>query len=72
MEVKLTDYKTIAETAVEWSVSTRMIHHYCNAGRIPGAIKVSRIWIIPRDAVKPEDGRKNNRRRPKSNRRETQ
>ena len=64
MEVKITDYKTISETAKEWGVTTRMVHLYCAAGRIQGALKISRIWMIPRDAEKPADERRNNRRRP--------
>jgi hypothetical protein len=65
MEVKLSDYKTIGETAREWNISTRMVLRYCNGGRIPGAVQISRIWFIPRDAQKPTDRRVNNRRRPK-------
>ena len=27
------------------------------AGRIPGAVKMATIWLIPKDAEKPIDGR---------------
>ncbi|MFV0241954.1 MAG: helix-turn-helix domain-containing protein [Lacrimispora sphenoides] len=65
MDTKFTDYKTPKETAAEWGVTLRMVHLYCAAGRIPDVIKLGRMWLIPRDAVKPSDGRKNNRRQPK-------
>ncbi|MDR0293257.1 MAG: DNA-binding protein [Oscillospiraceae bacterium] len=65
MDVKFTDYKRVNETGSEWGVTTRMVILYCTAGRIPGALKSGGIWFIPRDAKKPEDGRRNNRRQPK-------
>ena len=65
MEIKFSDYKAVQETAAEWNISTRMVIRYCVAGRLPGAVKAAGLWLIPRDAAKPEDGRKNNRRHPK-------
>jgi hypothetical protein len=35
------------------------------ARRIVGAVRFGRGCMTPKDAVKPEDGRKNNRRQPK-------
>ena len=32
-------------------------NYYCAAGRIPGAVKMATIWLIPKDAEKPIDGR---------------
>lgn len=31
--------------------------HYCAGGRIPGAVKMATIWLIPKDAEKPVDMR---------------
>jgi len=59
------DYITITEAAEKWGVSTRAITYHVVAGRIPGAEKKGRMWLIPKDAQKPEDLRKNNRRHPK-------
>lgn len=28
----------------------------CAAGRIPGAVKMATIWLVPKDAKKPVDG----------------
>ncbi|GHV42118.1 hypothetical protein FACS189490_10400 [Clostridia bacterium] len=65
METKFFDYKTVKEAATEWGISERRVLMYCQAGRIPGLVNPGRIWFIPRDAVKPADGRVNNRRHPR-------
>ena len=38
-------------------VTPRRVNYYCAAGRIPGAVKMATIWLIPKDAEKPIDGR---------------
>lgn len=35
-----------------------MINYYCSAGRIAGAEKKGTVWLIPKDAEKPIDGRR--------------
>ena len=52
------DYMTLKEASEKWDVSPRWINYYCAAGRIPGAIKVATIWIIPKEAEKPADKRR--------------
>jgi len=66
MEVKFTDYKRVQEASEEWGVNRRRVLHFCEEGRIPGAFKSGGIWLIPRDAAKPSDGRLNNRRHPQN------
>ena len=39
------------------SVTPRRVNYYCTAGRISGAVKMATIWLIPKDAEKPIDGR---------------
>lgn len=51
------DYMTLKEASEKWDVSTRQINYYCSAGRIPGAVKMAKIWLIPKDAEKPMDMR---------------
>ncbi len=51
------DYMTLKEASEKWGVTTRRINYYCVAGRIPGALKVATIWLLPKDAAKPIDGR---------------
>ena len=38
--------------------------------KIPGVIRVSRAWLIPKDAEKPRDGRYKNGRVPTKNKAE--
>ena len=51
------DYMTLKETSEKWGISPRMINYYCTEGRIPGAVKMAGIWLIPKTAEKPIDGR---------------
>ena len=51
------DYMTLKEASEKWGVTPRRINYYCAAGRIPGAIKMATIWLIPKDADKPIDER---------------
>lgn len=51
------DYMTIKETSEKWGVSARQINYYCAADRIPGVVKMATLWLIPKDAQKPVDGR---------------
>lgn len=51
------DYMTVKEASEKWRVTPRRIIYYCADGRIPGAIKMATIWLIPKDAEKPVDMR---------------
>ena len=51
------DYMTLKEASEKWGITPRRINYYCAAGRIPGAIKMATIWLIPKDAEKPIDRR---------------
>lgn len=51
------DYMTLKEASEKWGVTPRRINYLCAAGRIPGAMKMATIWLIPKDAQKPIDGR---------------
>lgn len=54
------DYMTLKEASEKWGVSSRQVNYYCADGRIPGAVKFSRVWLIPKDAEKPIDRRRKN------------
>lgn len=45
------------QIAVEWGLSKSSVNDMCNKGRIHGAVKEGRKWLIPDDAVRPTDGR---------------
>ena len=32
-------------------------NYYCTDGRIPGAVKMAGVWLIPKEAEKPKDRR---------------
>ena len=51
------DYMTLKEASEKWGVSSRQINYYCTDGRIPGAVKMAVVWLIPKTAEKPIDGR---------------
>lgn len=51
------NYITTKEIAEKWGISDRRVLQYCNAGRVPGAVKMGNTWIIPKNAEKPKDGR---------------
>ena len=51
------DYMTLKEASEKWGVSARQINYHCSAGRIPGAVKMATIWLVPKDAEKPVDMR---------------
>lgn len=51
------DYMTLREASEKWGISTRQINYYCTEGRIPGTVKMAGVWLIPKDAEKPADGR---------------
>lgn len=48
---------TIKEAAAIWGITERRVNELCKAGRISGAYKNGRQWIIPNDAQKPSDKR---------------
>ena len=49
--------KSNEQFAIEWGLSIRTINDLCNKGKIPGAVKEGRKWLIPDDAEKPIDKR---------------
>ena len=50
-------YVTPKDKAAEWGISQRRVEILCDNGRVSGACRLGRVWAIPRDAVKPIDGR---------------
>lgn len=48
---------SVKEAAELWGITERRVLALCNEGKIPGAIKESKSWHIPKETKKPEDGR---------------
>ena len=42
------DYITLKEASQKWNVTPRQINYLCTSGRIPGAVKMATIWLIPK------------------------
>ena len=53
------NYVTTIEMSEIWGISARRIALLCEQERIEGAIKKGKTWLIPEDAQKPADKRKN-------------
>lgn len=52
------EYLTTSEIAKSWNVSRRRVTILCSQGRIDGAMLVGNTWMIPSDAVKPDNPRR--------------
>ena len=52
------EYMTVQEAASKWELSERRIQKLCADNRIDGVVHLSRVWLIPKTAKKPVDGRK--------------
>lgn len=51
------EYLTTVEMSKRWNISSRRIGVLCAEGRIDGAVKKGKMWLIPFDAAKPLDAR---------------
>lgn len=52
------EYMSCPEAARKWGISERRVQKLCEENRIPGISKIGYMWLIPKDAEKPVDGRK--------------
>ena len=60
------EYISVKGAVEKWGLTPRMVICRCVNGRIEGAKKSASVWLVPRDAARPEDRRKENGRNPKS------
>ncbi len=51
------EYMTVQEAAKKWELSERRVQKLCAEDRIDGVVHLSRVWLIPKGAEKPIDGR---------------
>ena len=56
------DLLTTAQMAEKWEISRRRVTTLCSEGRIEGAILRGNTWLIPDDAQKPDDIRRERKR----------
>jgi len=48
---------TTTEASELWGISMRRVQILCDIGKVKGAVRMGRTWIIPRGTPKPIDGR---------------
>ena len=53
------EFLTSTKMAEKWGVSRRRVTTLCKEGRVNGAMLIGNTWLIPDEAEKPEDPRKN-------------
>ena len=51
------NYLSTEDIARNWGVKQRQVQKLLAEGRIPGAIKYGRFWMIPANSAKPSDPR---------------
>jgi hypothetical protein len=51
------DLMTAKEAAELWGITARQVQLLCVKGQIAGAERLGKIWVIPKGAPKPVDGR---------------
>ena len=56
-ETTMLEYISAPEAAKKWGISERRVQKLCEENRIPSVARFSRMWLIPKDAEKPVDGR---------------
>lgn len=52
------EYLTTSELSKIWNISSRRIGVLCTEGRIEGAIKKGKMWLVPVGSEKPVDARR--------------
>ena len=50
-------YVPVKEVAKKWGISDRRVRLLCSEGKVSGVIRDGRRYLIPENAIKPEDGR---------------
>lgn len=64
------NYISVKEAAQKWEISERRVQKLCEDGRIEDVSRFGRSWMIPKDAGKPADMRKQRNEKPVTNQKE--
>ena len=51
------EWITPLQASEKWEITERQVQAMCKSGKIAGAIRLSKLWLIPKDAARPIDGR---------------
>ena len=52
------NYIKVSQAAEKWGISPRRVRILCAEGKIDGVIRNGKLYLIPENAAKPNDGRK--------------
>lgn len=52
------EYIKVSQAAEKWGISMRRVRLLCAEGKIEGVIRKGKLYFIPENAEKPEDGRR--------------
>jgi len=51
------DLMTTKDASDKWGITIRRVQALCDNGKILSAMKLGDIWVMPKNAPKPLDGR---------------
>jgi hypothetical protein len=51
------EWITPGQAAERWRITERQVQSLCSQGKVANAVRIGRVWLIPRDTSKPLDGR---------------
>ena len=51
------EWITPLQASEKWEITERQVQAMCKSGKITGAIRLSKLWLIPKDEPRPIDGR---------------
>ena len=51
------EYIKVSQAAKKWGISPRRVRVLCAEGKVQGAVRNGKLYMIPENAIKPADGR---------------
>ena len=51
------DYISTKDASEKWEITQRRVEVLCLNGQVDGAERIGNMWLIPKSAEKPIDGR---------------
>ena len=58
------EWITAQQAAEKWGITARRVQALCQNGQFDGVVRLGKAWLIPKNTLKPGDGRANNGRKP--------
>jgi len=51
------EWITPRQASEQWGITERQVQALCSKGKIDGVVRLGHVWLIPKNAKKPLDGR---------------